>query len=58
MLPLLLLLYPQLIYRNKKKIRISSILISFTIALLCPLILSIEKILDVSVKSLLILIDI
>ena len=57
MLPLLLLLYPQLIYRDKRKIRISFILISLTIVLLYPPILFIEKILDASIRFPLILID-
>ena len=57
MLPLLLLLYLQFIYKDKRKIRISFILISLTIALLYLPILSIEKILDVFIRSLLILIN-
>ena len=51
MLPLLLLLCLQLIHRDKKKIRISFILIFLIIVLLYLLIYSIERILDVSVRS-------
>ena len=58
MLPLLLLLYPQFVYRDKRKIRINFTLVFPTIALLYLLIRSAERILDASVRSSLILIDI
>ena len=57
MLPLLLLLCLQLVYKDKRKIRISFILASLAVASLCPPVLSAEKILDASARSLPILID-
>ena len=58
MLPLLLLICPHLVYRNKKKIRIDSTLIFFIIVLLYLLICFIERILSASARFPSILIDI
>ena len=58
MLPLLLLLCPLIIRRDKKRIRINSTLIFSIIALLYLPIRSIERISDISIKFPLILIDI